>query len=247
MKTIVLLIVTALAAAGQASAQQITAPGVKWSESYTFDRCNQMKVEFYASGNELMRTLNYKTWFSSTGMESQTTPEGLKVPKSSFAVMMDAPGKGGDIETIFDMGNEVAIQVYSSDSPEPMYNAGRFKYPVGEEIKKLELVPSEETRTIGGHLCKKYTYAFKKITGSVWITGEVTLPNDYGIFRAAKMAALHNTLSAEGFVMEMTSEDARGGKTIMTTVSLGNSENHTVTLPKGKVGTAINKVNYFTY
>jgi hypothetical protein len=206
-----------------------------------------MKIDFFASGNELMRTFHYKTWFSSTGKESQTTPGGLTVPKSNFAVLMDAPNKGADVETIFDMGNEVAVQIFGSDAPEPMYNAGRFKYPEGEEIKKLELVPTDETRTIAGHACKRYTYAFKKITGSVWITGEVTLPNDFGIFRAAKMAALHNTLTAGGFVMEMTTEDARGGKTVMTTVSLENSETHTVTLPKGKVGTAVNKVNFFTY
>ena len=161
--------------------------------------------------------------------------------------MMDAPGKGGDMTTIFDMANEVAIQIFSSDSPEPMYNAGRFKFPEGADIKKLELVPTEETRTIAGHLCKKYTYTFKSIFGSVWITGEVKMPNDYGIFRAAKMAALHNTLSAEGFVMEMTTEDSRGGKTIMTTVSLETNESTTIKLPRSKVGTAMNKVNYFTF
>ncbi len=247
MKSILLLTATFLLGAFQLNAQQITAPGVKWSDTYTFDRCNQMKVEFYASGNELMRTLQYKTWFNGSGKETQTTPGGLTVPKGNFSVTMDAPGKGSDMETIFDMANEVAIQIFGSDAAEPMYNAGRFKFPEGEEIKKLDLVPADETRTIAGHTCKKYTYAFKKITGSVWIASDVNLPNDFGIFRAAKMAALHNTLTAGGFVMEMTTEDSRGGKTIMTTVSLENSETHSVNLPKGKVGTAINKVNFFTF
>jgi hypothetical protein len=35
------------------------------------------------------------------------------------------------------------------------------------------------------------------------------------VFHACKMAALHNTLSVAGFVMEMTPEDANGGKTLM--------------------------------
>jgi hypothetical protein len=128
-----------------------------------------------------------------------------------------------------------------------MISAGRFKFPEGGEIKRLELVPTEETRTIAGRLCRRYTYTYKAITGSAWITKEITLPNDFGIFRAAKMSALHNTLSDEGFVMEMTSEDSKGGKTVMTTTALETKATKTVTLPRDKVGTAINKVSYFTF
>ena len=232
MKTILLFTASLILSLSQLSGQ-ITMPGVKFSDSYSFDKCNNMKIEFYAKNNELMRTLLYKTYYESAG--------------KNFMVIMDAPGKGGDMTTIFDMANEVAVQIFSSDSPEPMYNAGRFKFPEGADIKKLEIVPTEETRTIAGHVCKKYTYTYKRIFGSVWITGDVKLPNDYGIFRAAKMAALHNTLSAEGFVMEMTTEDSGGGKTIMTTVSLEANESTTIKLPRSKVGTAMNKVNYFTF
>jgi hypothetical protein len=42
------------------------------------------------------------------------------------------------------------------------------------------------------------------------------------------MAALHNTLSAAGFVMEMTTEDDKGGKTLMTTVALKKAENYSL-------------------
>ena len=72
-------------------------------------------------------------------------------------------------------------------------------------------------------------------------------PNDVGVFRACKMAALHNTLSANGFVMEMTTEDAKGGKTLMTTVSLQNAEKYTLDLKGVDMNTAINKVNYYTF
>jgi hypothetical protein len=61
------------------------------------------------------------------------------------------------------------------------------------------------------------------------------------------MEALHNTLSVPGFVMEMTTEDAKGGKTLMTTVSLQNTEKYTLDLKGVEMTTAINKVNYYTF
>jgi hypothetical protein len=246
MKKLILLGALALLFAGQGRAQ-VTTPGVTWDDAYSFDRFTLMKIDFFARGNELMRTLNYKIYYNSGIKDLITTPGGLKVPKGNYMITMDAPSKGTDTETILDMTREVAIQVLGSDLPEPMFNATKFKYPEGEEIKKLELLPSDETRVIAGYTCKKYTYTYKNIFGSVWITTDISLPNDYGIFRAAKMAALHNTLTVGGFVMEMTSEDARGGKTVMTTVSVENTEKKTVTMPKAKMGTSINKVNYFTF
>ncbi|MEI7423363.1 MAG: hypothetical protein WCK18_14765 [Prolixibacteraceae bacterium] len=54
-------------------------------------------------------------------------------------------------------------------------------------------------------------------------------------------------LSVSGFVMEMTTEDSGGGKTLMTTVSLQTPEKYSVDLKNVKMGTSINKVNYFTF
>ena len=73
------------------------------------------------------------------------------------------------------------------------------------------------------------------------------MKNDLGVFRACKMQALHNTLSVEGFVMEMTTEDSRGGRTLMTTVSLQNPEKYTVDLTGVDMNTAVNKINYYTF
>ena len=233
MRTIVLCAVSMLVAWGQLLGQQITVPGVKWSDSYSFDRCNNFKVELYVKDNDLRRTLYFKTFYQAGG--------------NNFDVMLNDSNKGGDIETIFDSANHVAIQIFGSDAPEPNITATRFKYPESDEVKTLELVATDETRNIAGHICKKYTYTYKKIFGSVWITTEVDQPNDLGIFRAAKMSALHNSLSAEGFVMEMTSEDSKGGRTVMTTISLGTNESHTVNLIRKKMGTSLNKVNYYTF
>lgn len=233
MKSILLCAVSMLMAAGQLFGQQVNVPGVKWNDSYSFDRCNNFKIEFYAKNDNLRQSFDFKTFYQSDGKD--------------FVVLFDANYKGGDIETIFDLTKEVAIQIFGSDAPEPIFTTTRFKYPESDEIKRLELVATDETRTIAGHLCRNYTYTYKKIFGNVWLTNEVTQHNDYGVFRAAKMSAIHNTLSVDGFVMEMTTADARGGKTIMTTISLGTNETRTVKLPRNKMGSSLNKVNYYTF
>ena len=213
---------------------ELKAPGVKWDESYSFDLCNVFQVEAYAKDNELMRTIHFKTYYQSNGY--------------NFVTKLVTESKGNGMETILDKKNEVAIQIWGEGvGAEPIYNAGAFKYPEEKDLKKLEIVPSTETKDILGFACKKYTYTYKKIFGEVWITDQISLPNDVGVFRAAKMAAIHNTLSVGGFVMEMTVEDAKGGKTLMKTVFLKNSEKYSLDLKGVKMNTAINKVNYYTF
>ena len=116
-----------------------------------------------------------------------------------------------------------------------------------QDLKKLELAATEETREILGYTCRKYTYTYKKIFGEVWLTDQVAMPNDIGVFRACKMAALHNTLSVPGFVMEMTTEDAKGGRTLMKTVSLQQDEKYVVDFRGVEMNKAVNKVNYFVF
>lgn len=218
----------------QLSFAHLKAPGVRWDESYSFDQCNVFQIEFYAKNNELMRTRQYKTHYQSDG--------------SNFVVKLITEAKGSGMETILDKKNEVAIQIFGSGgNAKPYYNAGGFKYPEEADLKKLEIIATPETKDILGYPCKKYTYTYKKIFGEVWITDQISLSNDLGIFRAAKMAALHNTLSMGGFVMEMTTEDAKGGKTLMKTVSLKNAEKYTLNLKGVEMNTAVNKVNYYTF
>ena len=152
------------------------------------------------------------------------------------------------METIIDKKNEIAIQIFGSGGgATPMYNAGGYKFPEEQDLKRLEIVPTGETRQILGYECRKYTYTYKKIFGEVWLTEKVKLPNDIGVFRACKMAALHNTLSEPGFVLEMTTEDAKGGKTLMKTMSLETPEKYSLDLKGVDMNKAINKVNYFTF
>ena len=213
---------------------RVNAQGVKYDESYAFDRCNHFQMEIYASGNELMRTVKYATNYQSGG--------------ENFVVRTLREGSGSGMETVIDKKNEVAIQLFGTGGGAvPTYNAGGYKYPEAEDLKKLELAATEETRDILGYTCKKYTYTFKKIFGEVWLTDQVTMPNDIGVFRACKMAALHNTLSVPGFVMEMTTEDAKGGRTLMKTVSLQQEEKYVVDFRGVEMNKAVNKVNYFVF
>ena len=208
--------------------------GIEWDEVYRFDKCNVFKMEFYAKNNELMKTSDIKTYYQSTG--------------DNFLVKMISGRKGYDMQTIIDKTNEVAIQIFGmGESVSPMYNAGGYKFPAPDDLKQLQVVPTDETRDIAGFSCKKFTYTYKKIFGEVWITDEVKLPNDIGMFRACKMAALHNTLSVEGFVMEMTTEDEKGGKTLMKTLALQTDEPCTIDLKGVEMSAAVNKVNYFTF
>lgn len=210
----------------------IAQPNVKWDESYSFDKCNNFKIEFYAKNNELMRTDNCKTFFQSNG--------------ENFLIRATTQ-RGNVNECLLDKANSMGIQMYSVGTSMAMYNAGGYKMPAAEDLKKLELVSTDEIKQISGYNCKKYTYTFKKIFGEVWITDEVQLSNDLGVFRACKMAAKHNTLSVSGFVMEMTTEDSGGGKTIMTTISLLTDENYTLKLSGVTISTAINKISYYLY
>lgn len=234
MKKGSILVIILLGVMSSFAQLSLKAPGVKWDDSYTFDKCNSFRIDFYAKNNDLRRTTHVKTHYQSAG--------------ENFLVRFINGGKGNDIETIIDKKYEVAIQMFGTGGgATPMYNAGGYKLPAEDELKKLEILPTTETRQLLGFNCKKYTYTFKKIFGEVWITDQVSLPNDLGMFRACKMAAKHNTLSVSGFVMEMTTEDSGGGKTLMTTESLQIPEKYSIDLKDAKMSTAINKVNYFTF
>jgi len=207
---------------------------VKWDPTYAFDKANVFKIEFYARKNELMKTTRVRTFYQSAG--------------ENFSVRFEADRPGTGTETVVDRKNLVGIQMLGTGGGAvPLCTAGKFKYPEGPDLKKLELTATAETKALLGLVCRKYTYTHKKIFGEVWLTEQVTLPNDVGVFRAAKMAALHNTLSVPGFVMEMTTEDAGGGRTLMTTVSLGNDEPYTVDFSGISMKTALNTINYYTY
>ena len=208
--------------------------GVKWEEKYAFDRCNTFKMEFYVSRTQLKKTVLFATYYQTAG--------------DAFLVRSDVGNKGNGLDTIIDRKNSVGIQRFGlGPGGGARFNAGAYKMPAPADLKQLTLVPTPETRDILGFPCTKYTYTHKKIFGEVWLTTQVKLDNDLGVFRACKMAALHNTLSVPGFVMEMTTEDEGGGRTLMTTTALEVDEKHAFNLAKVDMSTAFNTVNYYTF
>lgn len=233
MKKLISLFTVVLFVLGVSAQLKITVPGVKWDDTYLFDRYNTFKMEFYSKKKELMRTVEYYTYYQSKG--------------NNFNVVIMTEKHAMGIETVIDKNNQVAIKIYHDESGKPICNAGGYKMPEEKDLKKLELTPTSETKEVLGYACKKYTYTFKKIFGEVWIVEKNKTPNDLGVFRACKMAALHNTLSVDGFVMEMTTEDATGAKTLMKTVSLNNTDKYLMDFKKVEMSTAINKINYYSF
>ncbi|HAN17847.1 MAG: hypothetical protein A2X13_05705 [Bacteroidetes bacterium GWC2_33_15] len=134
-----------------------TQTGVKWDESYSIDKCNNFKIDFYAKKTELMRTNQCKTFYQASG--------------ENFLVRATTQRRNCN-ETLIDRNNVIGIQMYSVGAA---YNAGGYKMLSDEDLKKLDLEPTTETKQIAGYTCKKYTYTFKKIFGEVRITNEVQL------------------------------------------------------------------------
>ncbi len=227
-----LVLIFSQVSADMAAQVKIKAPGVNWEKFYAFDRYNSFEVFFYGKNSELIKKIEYKTWYQTNGKD--------------FSVKLFDLSRNYELETVFDIKNEVSIQIWNTGM-HPYYNAGGFKYPKDKEIKQLQLTPTTETKKISGYNCKKYTFQYKKIFGEVWLTNEIQLSNDVGIFRAAKMSSIHNTLSVGGFVLEMTSEDSKGGKTVMTTKKLQEVDKRVVNFDGVEMNTAINKVNYYTF
>ena len=47
--------------------------------------------------------------------------------------------------------------------------------------------------------------------------------------------------------MEMTTEDAKGGRTLMTTTALKTGAKYSLDFSKVSMSKAVNKINYFTF
>lgn len=98
MKKPAIILLTTLAFLMTFANLPLNPPGVKWEEVYNFDKCNVFVMEMYAKNNELMRTMNVKTWYQSGG--------------ENFAVKMMMEGRSDGTETVIDKKNEVAIQIF---------------------------------------------------------------------------------------------------------------------------------------
>jgi hypothetical protein len=78
----------------------------------------------------------------------------------------------------------------------------------------------------------------------MWVTTQVNLPNKVGVLKASQMNQFYEDVPVEGFVLEITSINKRGMKTVMRTTALPHDIDVTVNIPE-EFGKAINKVDYY--
>ncbi len=84
----------------------------------------------------------------------------VAIVSTNAQIKLKAPGVKWETNYSFDKcnsfkmefyakNNEVAIQIFGSGGgAKPYYNAGGFKYPAETDLKKLEIVPTTETKQI---------------------------------------------------------------------------------------------------
>jgi hypothetical protein len=207
-------------------------PGLKWKNSYSFDRSNKMTVDFYSKNNRLERSIDYELCYQSEG--------------SDFSIQMKPKSAGTRTESIVDKENQVVVMVYGS-AENRMYNTAKYKIPEGNDLKLVELVETNESKQILGYDCKKYTFEIKNVTAELWITDQLDMSNDLGVYRVSKMSMFHNKSDLGGFVLESKSQKKNGAVTHVQTVSLNNTIQYDINLEGVKMGTSINKVSYFSF
>lgn len=205
-------------------------PGIKYESSYTFDTCTEMEIDFYNKKGKLQMTIPYWAFYH-----------------SDFQIINIKHQRGNTVyQTIFDLPNNNALIVLG-DEKEVMGSASVLKDNDGRELKTLELKPTDETKTILGFTCQKFTFDAPEFYGEFWITNEVKdLPNDVGILKASKMGKYYPKISAEGFVMEITSFTPKGKQTVMRTTGLKIPRKSHLEIPED-FGVAINKIDYYAY
>ena len=208
--------------------------GAKYEQTYTFDAYNQFSVEYFPRNNAPAQIRAYKTYFQTAGVD--------------FYVKLINDKKGNLVEALFDKKNQSVIQVLASiDNIPPLYSVGTYYLPVDTAVRKLDVVPTSETKMILDYNCRKYYYTYKKVVGEVWMTDALKMSNDLSVLRASRMMTLHNRLSVDGFVMEMKFLDSNGGTTVLKTVSLHNQEPYIVDFSEVNMSLVPSSVNYYAF
>jgi hypothetical protein len=202
-------------------------PGIKYESSYTFSKAIDMEMDFYNKRGKLRMTIPYWAHYN-PGYEHFS----IKHKRGSTAY-----------QSIFDMPNNNCLIVYG-EGDQTSGSASVMKDNEGRDLKTLPLTKTNETKTILGKVCTKYTFDVEEFSGEMWATTQLDLPNKVGVLKASQMNQFYEDVPVEGFVLEITSINKRGMKTVMRTTALPHDIDVTVTIPE-KFGRAINKVDYY--
>lgn len=214
---------------------QILKPAwLNWEKKYTFDKYNVLRTENYSKKGELMLVGDYKTYYQSKG--------------DDYTSIMSSPASLDTWEVLTDKKNECFIECYWTGGTEiKKISANGYTMPADSALKIMELTVTEETKAICGYKCRKYTFTHKKMVGEMWLTDEVDLSNDIGVFRAGHLDAAFNKLSVKGFVMEVTYGIPKGQKNVLKTISLMNDGTYTLDCSNVDMNYYVNKKGYYDY
>jgi hypothetical protein len=202
-------------------------PGIKYESSYTFSKAIDMEMAFFNKKGKLRMAIPYWALYN----------PGFK----HFNIKHK---RGSTVyQTIFDMPNNNCLIVLG-EGDQVTGSASVMKDNEGRELKTLPLTKTDETRSILGKKCTKYTFDVERFSGEMWVTTQVNLPNKVGVLKASQMNQFYEDVPVEGFVLEITSINKRGMKTVMRTTALPHDIDVTVTIPE-EFGRAINKVDYY--
>lgn len=222
----ILLIIFAISLYAQIDLSK-SIPGIKYESSYTFSRAIDMEMDFYNKKGILRTTIPYWAHYN----------PGYK----HFSIKHK---RGSTVyQTIFDMPNNNCLIVLGEGN-DVSGSASVMKDNEGRELKTLPLAKTNETKTILGKTCTKYTFDVEEFSGEMWATTQLDLPNKVGVLKASQMNQFYEDVPVEGFVLEITSINKRGMKTVMRTTALPHNIDITVTIPE-EFGRAINKVDYY--
>lgn len=204
-------------------------PGIKYEKSYHFNTGIEMEIEFYHKNGNLQTTIPYTSYY---------TP--------NYQNICIRHQQGNTVyQTLFDMPNNNCL-IILGEGNQMMGSASVMKDNEGRQLKELPLNKTNETKTIAGQLCNRYTFDTPEFSGELWATTSVDLPNDVGIFKASKTGKYYEKLPITDFVMEITSTTPKGKKTVMKTKTFFDKKSYTINIPD-EFGVAINKIDYFDY
>ncbi|MBN2262017.1 MAG: hypothetical protein JW735_03830 [Prolixibacteraceae bacterium] len=233
MKTNWFLVMCLFVALSISSAAQIDLskkiPGIKYQSSYTFDAVIEMQIDFYSPKGKLQESIPYYGHYT-----------------NDYQYINIKHKRGNTVyQTLFDIPNNNCL-IILGEGEQVMGSASVMKDNSGRTLKELNLLKTNEEKSIAGKNSTKYTFDVPEFKGEMWITQQVKLPNDVGILKASKMGKYYQQLSVDGFVMEITSITPKGRKTVMKTLGFNSSKPLTVTIPE-EFGRAINKIDYYEY
>jgi hypothetical protein len=202
---------------------------IQYDNSYHFSAGIEMEIEFYDRKGKLEQTIPYFSYYS-----------------DDFSHIAIRHERGRTIyQTIFDLPNNNCL-ILLGEGENLNGSAAVMKDNQGTELKVLKLENTGISKPILGYSCTQYTFEVKEFTGEMWLTDEIDLPNDVGIFKASKTAKYYQTLSERGFVMEITSTTPKGRTTVMRTTAMHPSLSYTVNIPD-PFGHSLNKIDYYNY